>query len=66
MQGLYYIKRVDYSSLDRHVDRFKDLLQRFSENTASQQEAEELLRMSHNEEAAYEIDRYMDNLLAPR
>lgn len=46
------------------MHKFKDLLQRFSKNTASQQEAEEFLRMSHNDEAAGEIEKHMDDLLA--
>lgn len=46
------------------MDKFKDLLQRFSKNTASQPEAEEFLRMSQNDEVAGEIEKHMDDLLA--
>lgn len=62
--GLYYIKPVDYSSLYDFMDKFKDLLRRFSKNTASQQEAEEFLRMSQKDKAAGEIEKHMDDLLA--
>jgi transmembrane sensor len=45
------------------MNKFKDLLQRFSKNTASQQEAEEFLRMSHNDENLGEIEKHMDDML---
>lgn len=44
--------------------KFKDLLRRFSKGIATQQEAEEFLRMSRNDEAAGEIEKHMDDLLA--
>jgi transmembrane sensor len=46
------------------MGKFRDLLQRFSKNTASQQEAEEFLRMSHDNDTVSEIEKHMDNMLA--